>query len=360
MEALVTVIVPIYNVEKFLPKCMESLLGQTYKNLEIILINDGSTDGCQALCEAYAKEDQRILLIKKENGGLSSARNAGLCAAHGVYIYFLDPDDSVDLDLIKKTVWWIEKEQADMCVFCMRHTYGDQEERIPDMDKEYRYSWKGEEQQFHFLASAFFSYKIAWGVCGRLFKREIIERHGLRFVSEREIFAEDLLFTYMYLLHGQSVICIPDCLYHYITREDSLIHLAKSEETAGKYTRLMHYGKHYTRKCKKHYIANHFSVFYTILLGNHVKNLWLHQRKFKLRQIRNQFLLSDEQDFMKQQLKESIREKRLIFDQVGSLHGKILVSIMKFIQKGNKIKFYAEILPCGCSLFFKRCVKKLT
>ena len=90
---LISVIVPVYKVEEFLPKCVASIRGQTYENLEIILVDDGSPDGCGAMCDGYAREDARIKVIHKKNGGLSDARNAGIDIARGEYIGFVDSDD---------------------------------------------------------------------------------------------------------------------------------------------------------------------------------------------------------------------------------------------------------------------------
>ena len=92
---LISIIVPVYKVEKYLDKCVESIVEQTYKNLEIILVDDGSPDNCSAMCDEWAQKDSRIKVIHKENGGLSSARNAGLDACTGEYIYFLDSDDYI-------------------------------------------------------------------------------------------------------------------------------------------------------------------------------------------------------------------------------------------------------------------------
>ena len=100
----ISVIVPIYKVEKYLARCVDSIINQTYKNLEIILVDDGSPDGCGAMCDEYAKKDERIKVIHKENGGLSSARNAGLDIATGDYIAFVDSDDRLSSDAYEKPV----------------------------------------------------------------------------------------------------------------------------------------------------------------------------------------------------------------------------------------------------------------
>ena len=97
MNSLISVIVPIYNVEKYLDKCVDSIINQTYKNLEIILVDDGSPDNCPQMCDDYAKKDSRIRVVHKENGGLSDARNAGMKVATGEYVSFIDSDDYISL-----------------------------------------------------------------------------------------------------------------------------------------------------------------------------------------------------------------------------------------------------------------------
>ena len=114
MTDLVSVIVPIYKVEKYLGKCVDSIINQTYKNLEIILVDDGSPDNSGKICDEYAKKDNRIKVIHKENGGLSSARNAGLDVATGEFIAFVDSDDRIHLDFVEKLYRAIKEENADI------------------------------------------------------------------------------------------------------------------------------------------------------------------------------------------------------------------------------------------------------
>ena len=101
MKDLITIVVPVYKVEQYLDKCVNSIINQTYKNLEIILVDDGSPDNCGKMCDEYAKNDNRIVVIHKENGGLSDARNAGIEIAKGKYISFIDSDDYVTEDYVE-------------------------------------------------------------------------------------------------------------------------------------------------------------------------------------------------------------------------------------------------------------------
>ena len=116
MTEKITVIVPVYNVEHYLEKCLDSLINQTYKNLEIIVINDGSTDNSGEICQEYAQKDNRIVYIEKENGGLSDARNVGLDKMTGSYVTFIDSDDWVELDYVEILYKKIIEYQADIAV----------------------------------------------------------------------------------------------------------------------------------------------------------------------------------------------------------------------------------------------------
>ena len=113
-KSLISVIVPVYKVENFLDRCVESIVGQTYENLEIILVDDGSPDNCPAICDNWAKKDGRIKVIHKENGGLSSARNAGLDVVTGEYFGFIDSDDWIEKDFFEFLITNALKENADI------------------------------------------------------------------------------------------------------------------------------------------------------------------------------------------------------------------------------------------------------
>ena len=120
---LISIIVPIYNVEKYLKKCIDSIINQTYKNLEIILVDDGSPDNCGKICDEYAKKDNRIKVIHKENGGVSSARNVGVENATGEYIGFVDSDDYIEKDMYEVLINNLKKENADISIISNYEVY---------------------------------------------------------------------------------------------------------------------------------------------------------------------------------------------------------------------------------------------
>ena len=116
MDRKVSIIIPIYNVAKFINRCVDSVIAQTYSNIEIILVDDESPDNCPEICEQYARRDDRIVVIHKKNGGLSDARNAGIEKASGDYIFFLDSDDYVEINLIERLILEAQNNESDVVI----------------------------------------------------------------------------------------------------------------------------------------------------------------------------------------------------------------------------------------------------
>ena len=222
----VSVIVPIYQVEDYLARCIDSILAQTFRDFELILVNDGTKDSCPAIMQAYADKDARIHQVHKENGGLSSARNAGLDVARGEYIAFVDSDDYIEPTVLEDAVAAADCANAELVIFNYRlvvegkeqGTYLDFQNEVLDLEQ------MG-------LANYFYRYWLpykhgqeAW--C-RLYRRSVIEEHALRYAPNKEIFAEDTLFSAMYLLHTRKIAALSRPYVFYVKRGDSLMGLAK-------------------------------------------------------------------------------------------------------------------------------------
>lgn len=209
----VSVIVPVYNVEAYLAKCVQSLLDQTFSDLEILLVDDGSTDKSLAICDEYAAKDARIRVIHKENGGLSSARNAGIEAARGRYIGFVDSDDYVEPEMYERLYTLAEREGADIAIGSFRYCYADREkaftvETAPSV-------CTGREA----LGRALRREGIANYVWTRLVRREIFDR-GLRF-AEGRVF-EDVHIMPEMLLAAEKVAVDDRPMYNYVKRAGSI------------------------------------------------------------------------------------------------------------------------------------------
>ena len=220
---VVSIIVPVYNVEKYLDRCVESIVNQTYKNLEIILVDDGSPDNCPAMCDEWAKKDNRIKVIHKENGGLSDARNFGIEVFTGDYILFVDSDDYIDLTMVEKMVCRIENDNTDMCV-CTFATFKDGEEPNRNYNKQNEII-TAEEALFRLTQKEYNVYFVI--ACCKLIKREVIS--DLRFVKGK--IHEDEFMCHHLIGNCKTISCIYEPLYFYYTRQGSI---TKSKITISK------------------------------------------------------------------------------------------------------------------------------
>ena len=215
----VSFIVPVYNTQEFLPRCLDSLLGQTCHDIEIIVVNDGSPDGSAAIIDEYALKDSRVRAVEKPNGGLSSARNAGTDVARGNIVDFVDSDDYVEPNLAEFLADTFANEHPEIVVF------GAECEPAELASKRIKQLLSPEARVFESFDSALlFSVNAQPYVWRAAYSRELIERESLRF-AENVRFAEDVVFQFeSYPLSAKTVLA-PDKLYHYVMQEKSLTHV---------------------------------------------------------------------------------------------------------------------------------------
>lgn len=222
---MVSIVIPVYNTKKYVETCIESVLRQTYKRLEIILVDDGSTDGSGEICDEYQKKDSRILVIHQENQGLASARNRGIEKTSGKYIYFVDSDDCVHQRLIEITVGIAEERNANIVQVDFKN--------VPENFEEYQQGIIDDYVVFEFsLEQALknlevdckqyaqdirLSTTVAWS---KLYKREIFK--NTMFVDGVRIH-EDQLSAHRFIIHGGGVVFCNAKLYFYRTAQNSLI-----------------------------------------------------------------------------------------------------------------------------------------
>ena len=214
----ISVIVPVYNTEKYLSRCIESVLGQTFTDYEVILVDDGSTDKSGVICDYYREKDRRILVVHRENKGVSSARNTALDIATGQFIYFLDSDDKIDEDLFERVLPNLENKYDMVCFQYMKHYEDGSEEKV--VFGSGSFSLIDFEQKLEFVVDHLLFYKIGWEPWNRVYRKDIIDKYNIRF-TEKIGFAEDLFFCLCYCLHSDSIIMMSDCLYHYYIHENS-------------------------------------------------------------------------------------------------------------------------------------------
>lgn len=228
-ETLISVVVPIYRVEKYLDRCIESLVKQTYTNLEIILVDDGSPDRCPEICDAWAMRDSRIRVIHQENAGLGMARNTGIEAAFGQYICFIDSDDYIVPEMFAEAYKALRQYQAELVAFGMMkvNQYGEIVSSL--IPKGQKLCYRGKEVQEVFLPDWIDNrYKgvqiqnlclSAWSC---LYSMELIRRTNWRFVSERELISEDSYSLIQLANEINCVVVLEKAFYCYCDNETSL------------------------------------------------------------------------------------------------------------------------------------------
>lgn len=209
---LISIVVPIYNVEKYIPECVDSIIAQTYENIEIILVNDGSTDNSGSVCEEYAKKDARIKVIHKKNGGLSDARNAGIKIAKGEYIGFVDSDDWIETDMYEKLIKACLENNADISICGLFRDYVDKSIKCPSPNNKVYSS----ENALKALIEGEELHDHAWS---KLYKRSFFD--DVEYPKGK--LYEDVRTTYKLFLKSDVVVSIEDCLYHYRQRSGSIV-----------------------------------------------------------------------------------------------------------------------------------------
>ncbi len=227
---IVSVIVPVYNVEQYLPRCIDSILGQTFTDFELILVDDGSPDHCGVICDAYAKKDPRVKVIHQKNAGVSAARNAALATAMGEYITFVDSDDYIGHDRLETMYTALIRENADVVITNMTIIDEDGSTVKQVMHREFGTvdMISGEEKK-KYICTKLLACVHGWEVWTRLFRRDIIRDNCICFPETCGNYAEDMAFVAAYMLYARCMVSITYAGYFYMLRSDSM--MRKSEGT---------------------------------------------------------------------------------------------------------------------------------
>lgn len=226
-DALISVIVPIYKVEKYLNKCLKSITNQTYKNLEIILVNDGSPDNCPQMCEEWAKKDSRIKVVHKENGGISSARNLGIKNSSGGYIAFVDSDDYVDITMFEKLLKSITDNNSDVAICGYFNAY-ENGDYVEILESNLSNLSKSNLLNFYIVSNSkkvdnkIVNDGISPSVWRMLYSKKVIENIWF---EEDVKYGEDLLFNGQVFSKDIKISAVLESLYYYVQRAGSAVRL---------------------------------------------------------------------------------------------------------------------------------------
>ena len=292
----VSIILPIYNVEKYLSRCIESILNQTFTDLELILINDGSTDRCGEICDLYNKKDTRVNVIHKENGGVSSARNVGIDVAKGEFIGFIDPDDYIDEDAIEYLYKLAKENKADISCYKMK-TYKNGV-LVSNLNKAEEIKiYVGEEIIKEYVQNGTFLYST----CNKLYSKKLLQNEYSRFPTNIR-YAEDALFNYYMLAKSCKLVFSNQQKYNYYINSGSVVSnitekrldILKAQKEMFYFLK-NRYGK-YTNYIVRQYIRSSIMIVQDIAIKNNIFEKRSILNNLKAIVIRDKDILTDIRD----------------------------------------------------------------
>ncbi len=218
MEPTVSIIVPVYNAEKTLQRCAESVLKQAYRDFELILVNDGSSDSSAEICDTFARDDSRVRVIHKENTGVSDTRNQGIAAARGTYVQFLDSDDWLAPDAVGLFVRTMEKNDCDMVITDFYRVNGERVSQKGAIDMDGLMD-RATFAQYMMQKPSDFYYGVLWN---KLFKRSILVEHEMKMDASIS-WCEDFIFNLEYILYVDKIYSLKVPIYYYVKTKGSLV-----------------------------------------------------------------------------------------------------------------------------------------
>lgn len=216
MDELISVIVPIYNVEKQLKRCINSIINQTYKNIQILLIDDGSKDSSGKICDDFSKYDTRIIVLHQDNTGVSATRNKGIELAEGRYICFIDSDDYIEKNYIEELHQLMKDEKIDLGICDLNYKYTNKEDCWSTVGKKTINLKNVSEEIFLELNEKY----LLYGPYNKIFKSSIIKKQKIRFIKEMS-YGEDLIFNLSYLQYVKMIKTTNQTRYNYIADIDN-------------------------------------------------------------------------------------------------------------------------------------------
>lgn len=351
MDKKVSVIIPAYNVELFISECLTSVIGQTYQNLEIIVIDDGSTDNTLEKIRYFADLDSRVVVVSQKNQGVSAARNKGLSLAGGEYVTFIDSDDTYNPDSIEIMVQALEEKNTD----CVNVQYILREK--DDANKRNNvvstfpvkfYMFETKEEKIDFLVKELSPYYVGYEVWDKLYRLDIIKRNEISF-DEKNIIGEDLGFNIKFFSYANSVYCIDTCCYNYRVRPESAMNSANDvyRGLEEKYIMLDGIKKFYNERNMLYMSQQFYRIFCAVLdntfKGNKMESLLEVIRKSK---------------FCDFQYRESciiVRNKKIIRrdydDELGNMRWRVHLYIKTELGKAT----YMELLYLKIYELYRRC-----
>ena len=354
----VSVIVPIYNVEPYIHNSLNSILAQTFTDFELILVDDGSTDNCGAICDEYAALDSRIHVIHQVNGGVSKARNAGLKSAVGKYIYFCDGDDIIEKETLNDTVQAMNG--YDMVVFNSDEidVNGSHIRCAPDCQIESE-KWNDLEYRSSFLSNDFFCGCLGGFLLGRrLFRKDIIDQNKV-FFPQNAIISEDICFIICYLLHSDSLLTIPNIYHHRVMHQTSTFAIHGKEYNFNNNNEISKaILNHIKESTDQVMLPSYFPILHFRVMNNVISHAKRFHPSLSIRDIRS-ILLSQikDKDYFLKQAEAFVSSKRLFIKKwnKGRIKAMIIISEWSYYIHGSRFR----LLIIRFLLLLEHAIKKL-
>lgn len=265
----VSIIVPVYNTEKYLKRCIDSIISQTYHDWELILIDDGSVDKSGEICDEYASFDSRIQVIHQKNKGVSHARNVGINVARGTYIMFCDSDDYVSNNWVEDLYTAVREHSASMvyCNYIKVSEIGDISQK--SNLKIENVNIDSDRNKFIYYINRILNSITGWEIWNRLFIREIISENRIRFSEECENFAEDLCFVLEYLLYCKTIIGIEAANYYYVEHPNSMMGNSKNKIKLNALNEVSYqFGHRFNKEITTIVIRRKFPILHFLIMFN--------------------------------------------------------------------------------------------
>ena len=329
---LVSVIVPVYGVEAYLPKCVDSILSQSFSDFELILVDDGSPDNCGAICDEYAARDSRVRVIHKENGGVTVARNVALDIAAGKYVTFCDSDDSWEAQLLEIAVKPLLDEGADCVLFGLNVCTDEGISRTRSYEAA-QYEFHTPQDTVNYLIHVQLTAKHGWSLCTHLFSKEIIDQFQIRGCTTCNNFAEDMGFVCRYMLHSKKIVSISDCLYNYYMRGSSMMHRSEEIARLNDVNEVSFYvGQDFYRTFPSKDIRKHFPIMHLLMVNGQVSKL---RELSKHEQFPSEVSKLDKLQWWKQNTNQLRHSYSILKKHFGAHSARRTVLYSSYLKHGN-------------------------
>ncbi len=270
----VSVIVPVYNGETYLSGCVESILNQSYDNIQLILVDDGSHDRCGALCDEFAKKDARVQVVHKANGGVSNARNAGLEFVEGEYVTFCDADDRYDPAWIESLVFEMDLQKADIVLGNYLQMFEDGSYGNRSNHQTGLLECRTSDDLMEYCIHTILGHLHGWECCLRLYRTDILKENNIFFCETCENYAEDMCFTLEYMLYTKRIVSLDFAGYLYMQHNSSMMHRSKNVVKLNSLNEVaMQFAKRFTQVYGPKDVKKYLPILYYAVMATEYQKL---------------------------------------------------------------------------------------